>query len=80
VSTRNIVPRADLEGSLGTQHKRWEYVYASGIYLAADPSGDMNAATKQYVDNAVSGENLWDRVGAYITPHYTNDNLDLYAI
>lgn len=32
---------------------------------------------KTYIDNAVSGENLWDRSGTTLEPHTANDNLDI---
>ena len=34
MSTRNIVPRADGEGSIGTAAKMWGYVYAKALNIA----------------------------------------------
>ena len=41
------------------------------------PTADADASTKKYVDDAVSGENLWDRTSTTLTPHTANDNLDM---
>lgn len=39
------------------------------------PTLDYDAATKKYVDDAVSGENLWDRTGTVLSPHTAGDTL-----
>ncbi len=54
-----------------------EFTMNGNLVLDADPTGNLHAATKQYVDNAVSGENLWDRSGTILEPHNAGDDLDM---
>lgn len=58
--TRNIVPRANGEGQLGTEQKKWIKVYANEISATkfignvqgkADSSGTADVATKATQDN-----------------------------
>jgi hypothetical protein len=83
VATPNIVPRADLEGSIGTQPKRWGYMWANAIILGVDPSGNYDAVTKQYVDSLVASGTFWQRTttasGNYLTPTYITDNIEIYG-
>lgn len=57
--------------------------FADGYYLnktntdAFTPSADYHPATKKYVDDAVSGEKLWDRTGTTLEPHNANDSVDI---
>lgn len=45
MATRNVVPRDDLEGKLGTGEKRWEAVYAGNISVLYNTVADMKADT-----------------------------------
>lgn len=40
-----------------------------------DPILAQDVATKNYVDTQVGIENLWDRAGVTIKPHYVNDDI-----
>ena len=42
-----------------------------------DPTANQDAATKKYVDDSVGAENLWDRVGTTLSPHFANDDVDI---
>ena len=42
-----------------------------------DPVSDYEVANKQYVDNSVAVENLWDRTGSTLSPVNANDNVDI---
>ena len=44
------------------------------------PTTDYQFANKKYVDDSISAENLWDRVGAVLTPHTTNDTINPLAM
>lgn len=56
--TRNIVPRENGGGSLGTEAKNWGAMRALlGVFkklTAPEPTEDTDAATKAYVDQAVA--------------------------
>jgi len=59
MSTRNIVPRIDGEGNIGTSSKRWIGIYSqlgsfSSPVSGATPTLTNHLATKQYVDNQIS--------------------------
>jgi len=41
---------------------------------------DSDAATKKYVDDQLSGENLWDRVGSVLSPHNSGDSINISGI
>ena len=41
--TKNIVPRGDLEGQLGTGEKRWAKAYISNVSVTYDTVADMKA-------------------------------------
>jgi hypothetical protein len=45
----------------------------------SNPSSDQDAATKYYVDQAITGENWWDRTESDTTlrPHYPNDDINI---
>lgn len=45
------------------------------ISSVADPALPQDAATKNYVDNAITGENLWDRTGTLLHPHNAGDDV-----
>jgi hypothetical protein len=57
--------------------------FADGYYLnktnvsAFTPTQDYHPATKKYVDDAISPENLWDRDTTILTPHNIGDSLTL---
>lgn len=46
-----------------------------GVQLSSDPVSNLEAATKQYVDSQITGENHWDRSGTTLTPHNANDDI-----
>ncbi len=76
--TRDIVPRADLEGQIGTSEKRWANIAAGVITLATIPGEDMQAIPKIYVDSAIASGSLspfWGRVGTEISPAYPGDGV-----
>lgn len=39
------------------------------------PTTDYQVANKKYVDDSVSGENLWDRAGTVLSPHTAGDTV-----
>ena len=41
------------------------------------PTTDYQIATKKYVDDQLSGENLWDRSGTVLTTHTAGDSISL---
>ncbi len=41
----------------------------------ATPTSDYDASTKKYVDDAIGGENFWDRTGTTLSPYTANDSL-----
>ena len=43
------------------------------------PVNDNDIPNKKYVDDAITGENIWDRTGTTITQHTANDDLSLGA-
>ena len=71
----NIIPSASGVLNLGAASLAYNNAYIDKVYLEADPSTPLQAATKNYVDNAVSGEDLWDRSGTNISPKIDNDTL-----
>ena len=75
ITAGNIAPTASGTLDLGTTSLAWNDAHIDKVYLEADPTTPLQAATKNYVDNAVSGENLWDRVGTDLSPHTVLDNL-----
>ena len=61
MATRNFVPRADGEGSLGTSAKKWSAVHADNIYgnVTGNLTGDVtgNADTATTATNAANATN-----------------------
>jgi hypothetical protein len=57
--------------------------YLDGAYLNLanttpfTPTADYHPATKKYVDDQLAGENLWDRAGTTLSPHTSNDSVNL---
>jgi len=65
----NLIISGTLFGSSAT--------FSENVYLANDPSEDREAATKKYVDDSISVENLWDRDSSVgqIYPHTQSDKV-----
>lgn len=63
---------ADLAGTLRSTFK------IGASYTA--PVLDWDAAPKKYVDEAISGENLWDRTGTVLTTHTSGDIVSVAKI
>ena len=47
------------------------------ITPSSAPDADYEVANKKYVDDSVLTENLWDRATTTLSPHNTNDSVDL---
>ena len=67
-----------LFGLEDNDHPQYELVSnkSSGTSLGtSDTLYPTQNAVKTYVDNAVSVENLWDRTGTNLSPHYAGDTI-----
>lgn len=73
----NITPIASGAYNIGSVSEAFNDAYIDRVNLKCDPSGTLEAATKQYVDNAILGENLWDRTGTTLTTHTAGDLVDV---
>lgn len=71
----SLIPNASGTLDLGTIAFAFDDAYINKVYLEADPTDPLGAVTKQYVDNAVGEENLWDRAGTELSTHYATDNI-----
>lgn len=47
----HVIPYTNSSFDLGTSTYQWRHVFANQITLSADPTGALDVATKQYVDN-----------------------------
>ena len=72
-----LLPDASGSLDIGSLSLAFSNGYIDVVHLKSDPTTPLQAATKQYVDNAVSGENLWDRSGTDLTPVNSGDNIIL---
>ena len=72
-----LTPEASGTRDLGSITLAFDNAYMDKVYLEADPTTPFMAATKQYVDDAITGENLWDRSGATLIPHTVSDAVQL---
>jgi hypothetical protein len=68
-------PSASGTRDLGDVSFAWDEAHIDTVHLAEDPNGPLEAATKQYVDNAVEVENLWDKSGTDLVPHTAGDDV-----
>ena len=71
----NLFPDASGALDIGSVSLAFNEAYIDKVYLEADPTTPFQAATKQYVDNAVEGENLWNRSGTDLVPTNAGDNV-----
>lgn len=75
----NITPAASGSSDIGSVSLAFDDAHIDQIYLKANPTDPLQAATKQYVDTAVLGENLWDRSGTTLIPHTSGDIVSINA-
>ena len=75
-----------LAGTLAAGNSAGTYTInmnSNKITSLGTPTVSTDAATKLYVDNAISGENFWDRSNAILTTYNANDSIrvdgDIYG-
>ena len=71
----SIIPNASGSFDLGTVILAFDDAYIDKLYLEGDPTTPLEAATKQYVDDAITDEDYWDRSGTELSTHYTTDDI-----
>ncbi len=76
----------NLSGTLAAGNSAGAYTInmnGNKITSLGTPTTNADAATKLYVDNAISGENFWDRSNAILTTYNANDSIrvdgDIYG-
>ncbi len=69
--------RPDASGTidLGSLTYAFDDAYIDKVHLESDPTTPLQAATKQYVDAQISGENYWDRSGGEVYTENSGDNI-----
>lgn len=71
----DVAPTASGTYDVGSVTNAYSVGHFDVVALSGDPVSPLQAATKQYVDDAISGENYWDRTGTELTPHTAGDSI-----
>lgn len=75
--TGTLSDQTDLQTELDAKVNKSGDTMTGILTLSGAPTADLHAATKKYVDDAITSEDFWDRTGNTIVPNTANDNLDM---
>jgi hypothetical protein len=74
-SAGSIIPEASGTRNIGTVSYAFDNAYIDKLYLEDDPTLPLQAATKQYVDAQISGENFWQRAATEVSTEHAGDSI-----
>ena len=66
-----------IDSHIGNSAIHFEMLNEDDFASDSDTKTATQQSIKVYVDNAVSGENLWDRTGTILSPHTSGDDISV---
>lgn len=81
MATRNIVPRANNEGKIGTATKEWNQIFANQVYVNGEAVHSASfSTTEREIGTWIDGKPLYQKTFTCTTPATANTETDVIDV